>query len=285
MLKHIEQHGLTLHKLGYNVVPIPAGSKGCFLKGWQTIIADESMISDWAKSTAGCGIRGPHTVGIDIDCHDKELTDYMLWFTQNRLGYAPSRVGKPPKALIPYRCEHPFSKIKSTEFCSSDGQKQQLEVLANGQQFVAAHIHPDTNKPYIWTYQDGTKLETLTVPHADLPLITETDARAIIAEFEKQCEERKWMKKEAKHSSQRHIASSKRDKHSYSVAEANDMLSFLDPDMGYGDWLRVGMALHHGGFPVSLWDNWSKFSKKYKEGECANKWASFQVGGQHDSIQ
>lgn len=283
MIKHIEQHGLALHKLGYNVVPIPAGSKGCFLKGWQTIIADESMISSWAQKNAGCGIRGPHTVGIDIDCHDKDLTDYMLGFTQNRLGYAPHRVGKAPKALIPYRCEYPFSKIKSAEFFSSDGQKQQLEVLANGQQFVAAHIHPDTNKPYIWTYQDGTQLETLTIPHSDLPLMTETDAKAVIAEFERQCEERKWIKKEAKYSSQKPPVSSKRSKHNYSEAEAQEMLTFLDPNIGYVEWLRVGMALHHGGFSVSLWDNWSRSSNKYKEGECANKWASFSHGGQHES--
>ena len=47
----------------------------------------------------------------------------------------------------------------------------------------------------------------------------------------------------------------------------------------YGDWIIVGMALHHCGLNCSVWDDWSKQSQKYKPGECDKKWESFGKGG------
>ena len=43
-------------------------------------------------------------------------------------------------------------------------------------------------------------------------------------------------------------------------AEVFSALQYLDPDMGYDDWLRVGMALHSTGGSdeaFRLWDDWS----------------------------
>ncbi len=49
----------------------------------------------------------------------------------------------------------------------------------------------------------------------------------------------------------------------------------------YSDWVRVGMALHAelGGAGLPLWEAWSRRSPKYREGECARKWRSFESGG------
>ena len=54
-----------------------------------------------------------------------------------------------------------------------------------------------------------------------------------------------------------------------------DALKFISPD-GYDDWITVGMALKHEGLDVGVWDEWSKRSHKYKDGECARRWASFK---------
>jgi hypothetical protein len=57
-----------------------------------------------------------------------------------------------------------------------------------------------------------------------------------------------------------------------------EILSKLSPDIGYNNWIGVGMGLHATGAEdaFSIWDNWSRQDgKKYKEGECAKKWASF----------
>ena len=52
------------------------------------------------------------------------------------------------------------------------------------------------------------------------------------------------------------------------VADIERILSHLDPSMGRGDWIRIGMALHHEtegddtGF--ALWDEWSSRGYNYK---------------------
>lgn len=279
MTNHLEQHGAELLRLGYDVVPIPAGKKGCLVKGWQTIVANEPAIMAWAILYAGCGIRGPKTVGVDIDCRDEALTQHMLDFSRQQLGHSPHRVGKAPKALLPYRCEQPFGKVKSREFISPDGQKHLLEVLAEGQQFVTAHIHPDTQEPYLWHYADGLTAETLTTAWADLPLITAESARSIVAEFERQCAARAWEPKGGWRPQQERASRPHRKEHRYTEQDAKNMLACLDPNMSYDGWLRVGMALHHGGFPVELWDSWSKqAADKYKAGECLRKWETFRMG-------
>jgi hypothetical protein len=61
----------------------------------------------------------------------------------------------------------------------------------------------------------------------------------------------------------------------------DEVLAHLDPDMGYEDWLQVGMALHHqfDGDPeaLELWDEWSSDGATWREGGCAEHWGSFRV--------
>lgn len=61
----------------------------------------------------------------------------------------------------------------------------------------------------------------------------------------------------------------------------DEVLIHLDPDVGYGEWLKVGAALHHqsGGDPdwLEAWDNWSAASGKWVEGQCSVKWDSFST--------
>jgi hypothetical protein len=62
----------------------------------------------------------------------------------------------------------------------------------------------------------------------------------------------------------------------------DEVLVHLDPDVGYGEWLKVGAALHHqgdaGGEWLDAWDNWSAGSGKWIDGYCAEKWESFSTG-------
>jgi RecA-family ATPase len=53
------------------------------------------------------------------------------------------------------------------------------------------------------------------------------------------------------------------------------MLEVIPPDCGYDEWLKVGMALKHEGATCDIWDRWSAGGSKYKQGECAKKWRSF----------
>lgn len=61
-----------------------------------------------------------------------------------------------------------------------------------------------------------------------------------------------------------------------------EILAHLDPDCGYHDWIKVGMALCHQGQSdydwLQLWDEWSQGAPEaYVVGECEKKWATFSV--------
>lgn len=43
----------------------------------------------------------------------------------------------------------------------------------------------------------------------------------------------------------------------------------------YKTWLEVGMALHASGESCTLWENWSRKSAKFRDGECQRRWATF----------
>lgn len=61
--------------------------------------------------------------------------------------------------------------------------------------------------------------------------------------------------------------------------EVQEMLSYLDPDMDYDEWVKVGMALHAGSYSVDSWDEWSRRGGKYESGVCLEKWGSFSAHG------
>ena len=60
--------------------------------------------------------------------------------------------------------------------------------------------------------------------------------------------------------------------------DLTDILDNLNAsDLNYQEWVDVGMALKHEGYPVSVWDDWSsKDTARYHSGECEKKWRSFR---------
>lgn len=52
------------------------------------------------------------------------------------------------------------------------------------------------------------------------------------------------------------------------------LLKHISPD-DYQTWINVGMALKHEGYPLEVWEEWSKGSDKFHDGECEDKWDSF----------
>ena len=71
------------------------------------------------------------------------------------------------------------------------------------------------------------------------------------------------------------------------VALARQALSALARGRcdSYDYWLRVGMCLHAidaGPAMLAIWEEWSRGSPKFREGECAKKWATFRQDGDAD---
>jgi hypothetical protein len=66
--------------------------------------------------------------------------------------------------------------------------------------------------------------------------------------------------------------------HSQKVLRAKDALEKIPQYMcdSYADWIRVGMTLRSlGDDGLILWRDWSENSSKYKDGECEEKWETF----------
>lgn len=69
-----------------------------------------------------------------------------------------------------------------------------------------------------------------------------------------------------------------------SNTKAAEIVSHIDPDIGYDEWLTVGMGLHDefsgGSQGLEIWDNWSADGEKYRGfSVLAYHWDSFTTGG------
>lgn len=203
-----KSRGPELFDNGYEVIPITrhdatdsegkllsSAGKAPALKGWQSEEISQSNIDKWCKNRAKCGvgIRTHKNPAVDIDCVDPEASDHMQMFVEAEVGFAPIRVGRNPKALLVFRTDRPFTKVKSTVFLDENGNDNAVEILGSGQQFVAYGIHPGTKKPYEWTIKGESPADN----HADFDLeeISLEQAREIIAEFDRYALERGWKPK------------------------------------------------------------------------------------------
>ena len=66
------------------------------------------------------------------------------------------------------------------------------------------------------------------------------------------------------------------------AGEIDEALARIDPDCGYDDWIRVGMALKSTGDEKDFdrFNDWSALGDKYSGvKECRHKWESFSVEG------
>lgn len=61
--------------------------------------------------------------------------------------------------------------------------------------------------------------------------------------------------------------------------EERDLTEFINhipcSSLSYQEWVNVGMALKHEGYPCSVWEGWSRSDNRFKEGECEKKWQTF----------
>lgn len=278
MASYLKSHGTQLVSAGYRVVPIRPGAKAPAISDWQNANADAAQIDQWLAKhpEAGVGVITEATPAIDIDCLDKDISYKLIKWVENNIGKAPVRIGRKPKALMVFRTDEPFGKIRSNEYVDFLGNRNAVEVLAKGQQFVAYAIHPDTGQPYKWN-----RRELVDVPVADLPLLTREQAQEFVAYFESIVPDDWELSRKGvsvTHSDEDDLLTL-RPKLGAGIDAMAKWLESMDPDCGHDDWVKAGMALHHetDGSPegLRLWDEWSSRGGKYVHGECAKRWRSF----------
>lgn len=192
MVSYLADKGPRVLANGFNIIPILPGEKRPSIKDWQKTERSEAQLGRWVsngRASHGVGILTRLTPGADLDISHRPTLRKLLDRVETRLGFAPTRVGNPPKRLLLFKLKgEPFAKINSREYCDPDGNKAKVEILSDGEQFVAYHIHPDTHKPYRWLHEWSP--ETITVD--ELIGLAVADGQWIVDEFQGMMEELNW---------------------------------------------------------------------------------------------
>jgi len=293
MPQYFKEHGERLVELGYRIVPLPPGSKGPNRKGWPKFeLTAESVRKMAANGSAhdGIGVLAATTPAIDVDILDEEVAQQMsdeidrIFAGQSLM----TRTGRAPKFLIPFRSDEPFRKLTSKVY--SDGKHEhKVEILGDGQQWVAYHVHPDTARPYEWWdgLGDGG---VRTVQRESLPALSRGDAQLVIDAFEVLAQARvaagSWVLASRS-------AGTGSDKNR-SLEEGDDFAAYAQPvgksdkevaallarhpndEADYDHWFSVLAAVHHelGDAGRELALEWSASSAKHADEKFDTTWNS-----------
>ncbi len=289
--KYLKKYGLAVVENGYDICFIRPGKKRPFGEDWEAITHGPKRIKaalEAGRGGYGVGVKTRHTPMVDIDCYDEKLVDHMIAFTEDLCGETLQRVGMAPKTGLIYRVKKPFKKTQSDVFIDDEGRAVKLEILGDGQQFVAFHTHPDTGKPYEWI---GDSI--LDVEHDDLPIITHDDALEIVAEFERKARKRGWPEKKTV---KRLTDQRPGREYNYDDPFITDKAKIdLSPEQllkklhsvpnadDYDTWFHVGMALHHqfdgSDEGLMMWHEWSASAPNYDMDVLDEKWPTFEIEG------
>lgn len=270
---------------GYEPIPITPNSKAIKIPNWSKIDISDAQVARWRQDfpSHGVGIRTKHTPAIDIDVLDERAALLIEKVLLKMLGQdTPVRIGRAPKRLVLCRTDEPFPKIKR-EFVAPDGRTHAVEILGDGQQFVAYGIHPDTKKPYLWGLDDP-----MSCPAENLPTLTHAMGvkildrlAALLAEKLNWSQKKNQPKERAQKTSSDPLENFKA-KLNISDLEIDEVLSNIPntANTHYDDWATVGMALWHqydgSDEGYARWVAWSEQGPKHDENEMPMKWDSFQ---------
>jgi hypothetical protein len=288
---YLKKYGQLTLDQGYDIVFIRPGEKRPFGKEWEkTKHGPKRLAAALAagREDFGVGIKTKLTPLVDIDCYDPEIVDHMIAFTEETVGPSLQRVGMAPKTGLLYRADKPFPKTQSRVFIDDEGRQVKLEVLGDGQQFVAFHIHPDTNEPYRWK----DKRHPANTAADELETIVRDQAMELVREFEKLCREKGWPEKSTVKRLEGRGAGeyddddpfvSDKAKIELSTAEIQAKLAMVPNAEDHDTWFHVGMALYHqydgSEEGLILWHEWSAQANNYDADDLDYRWTTFDVEG------
>lgn len=280
--------GSSLISNGYNIVPVPQGSKSPGFDGWQNTKATPAMLKQWvegAHANSGIGILTKNNPAIDLDIYDEEVAKLMQDWCEMNIGPAPVRVGRAPKRLLVFRTDEPFSKMKTGKYEDEWGDKHEIEILGNGQQFIGYGIHKDTHRPYEWI----TPNHLSDIHTSDLTALTVEDAKALMEHFVEVANARGW--KKVSNGIQGHVKPDNLDDPfadaettvDISIDELRNKLLLVPGAEDHDVWVQIGMALYHqfsgDEDGLALWHEWSETADNYDAEVLDKRWKSFAIEG------
>lgn len=290
MAGYFRDKAISVLTSGFNVIPILPGSKRPSVDGWQSRDADEGQVQRWmanGKASHGIGIPTKRTPFADLDIRDENAIRHLIDYATKLFGESPLRIGDSPKCGLLFRTSRPFKKLSSRIYRDAQGRKAQVEILCDGQQFVAYHIHPDTKQPYRWVTKDNPE-NTMVF---ELPELIEDGARKLIAEFERYAASRGWTLQDAPGALVPADRPDFMDDDDFGLGtdplglteeEIRDKVMVIpngDRFDAREDWLKIGFAIHHetGGseFGREVWLDWSEQHGSHNAALFDKAWNSF----------
>lgn len=283
-----------LDRNGYTMTP--ANGKRPMGSGWQHRNNDPTWKRTAADRNVGI-VLGEKLIAIDIDIFHEDLARSVLNSAQFAFGFAPVRIGNKPKCLMMVRVSEPMTKHK-IKFSFDGLENPAVEILANGQQFIAYGIHPDTGKPYIWDLNAGD--EPIYTPIDDLPLVSVSQVRAWLTSLKTMLEQfgatdikfDGFMPDDIQNPLPVVVDANNNDDDPFAgvyaeigddeIADMREKLRIqtrYNAD-DYDDWVKVGLALKdfHEIAGLDLWSEWSR-TGSYDGSACDAKWSSFKRNG------
>jgi Bifunctional DNA primase/polymerase, N-terminal/Primase C terminal 2 (PriCT-2) len=255
-------YAATYRRLGYAPIPVKPGTKQPLISDWprwcDELPAPE-LVKQWMERYPDSGIAiatGPASgiVALDLD-HDDGTHAAIL------AAAGPSPVGKRGARGATYF--YRYSDEKSQAFRRNGDTV--CEILAGKRLvIIPPTVHPDTRRPYEWI----TPERLINRPASSLPPL---NAAGVAALFE-----------EPARKPQRPRPASPRPPARSGSAAAEmiaEALSHIPADLGYADWIRIGMALKAalGEAGFQLFDAWSSTATaKYDARQTQAKWDSFE---------
>ena len=283
-----------LNENGFTITP--ARGKAPVGTNWQNRPNDDSWVEKFANFNVGI-VLGTSLAAIDIDILDESLARDIKSSCYSTLGLSPTRYGKRPKSLIVYRIEGGIKKRK-VKFDLAGYENTAVEVLGDGQQFIAYGIHPDTQQPYFWDINIADELIDISIN--ELKLITVTEIESWLSSLKPILESHgatnirfDGFTPNSNDIFSRELPPIFQESddpfdgvsafiNDSDIAKMREMLnvqvSFNSDD--YDDWIKVGIALKrwHEEHGLELWREWSS-TGKFDGGECLKKWATFKETG------
>ena len=268
-----EKFGKPLTELGYDITPLKG--KRPFLNAWQTRPDAAHDFEKYGNSNIGLLCGGDHhIIAVDVDVKHPGAAAILRTLTMDLMGSAPERIGAAPKTLFVYRCTEPFYKVKTAVY-DIDGEDACVEILAEGQQFVASGKHPDTRKNYKWPYDT-----LLDVPPDQLTTVTPDDIAHFIQTCNTALNDYGTIKAKSLNGKQKPSNSKYDFAENEQTTTADKLLAAMayvpNDDMHYDDWAYMAHAIKGaiGAEGQDLFHRWSKRSSKYDPQETDRMWNS-----------
>ena len=264
-----------LHGLGYDTTPV--SGKAPILAGWQHRPDTALDYEQHASRSIGVLLGGEHNlIAVDVDVMNPFAANAVEKLIEDSLGQGPRRIGKAPKFLMVFKTDQPMRKIKTAVFnieaTDDDGC---VEVLAEGQQFVASGIHPDTQRKYSWP--DDSLMDWSA---ADLPTVTVEDVMKFVEAANNLLSNFGTPKRSAREGGSvpsRALSGLNLKDQSAPPDEIDIAVCHIpNEDVHYDDWVHMAHALKGalGDAGKDIFDRWSARSPKNDTDQNDRVWQS-----------